>query len=186
MTKGDNIVQLRYRIMNVFLLLSLSSYALATVSVNYKGSIKHSSCGIKTQNVSVDLGTWLTNSKSGFGYEVNSQSEWIEFMLEFDCPDTMSLINGQFQGMSESSGKYLALDTGSGYSTGAAIELQSFENSSGSWVNREMNTLYNFMKDEAVNQGSTSLKVRARYVQTNSKLTQGKANASVTFVIQAN
>ncbi|MGI3429117.1 fimbrial protein [Providencia stuartii] len=183
MRQGYNLI--RYFFL-IFLIPILINSASATVMVNYTGSIKHSTCGIKTRNISVDLGTWLTNSPRGFGSAINSQSEWIEFTLEFDCPDKMSVLNGQFQGVSESNGRYLSLDKGDGYSTGAAIELQSYENSLHNWVNRDINTLYNFMQNEAINKGNTELKVRARYVQTNSKITQGKANASVTFVVQAN
>ncbi|MBG5919301.1 fimbrial protein [Providencia stuartii] len=180
----------RDKLIRYFLTMSLLScmvnHATAMVNIHYKGSIKYSTCGIKTQNINVDLGTWLTKSQNGFGSAQNTQSDWVEFTLDFECPDSMSLLNGQFQGASESSGKYLSLDKGNGYSTGAAIEIQSYENASHRWVNRNINTLYNFMKNEAVNKGNTSLKVRARYVQTNTKLTQGKANASVTFVVQAN
>lgn len=77
--------------------MNQASYAEDVVQVNITGSIAMTTCNIKTPNQTISLGSWQTQSASGIGSGINSQSAAVGYTLEFDCPAGL-MIKAQLEG----------------------------------------------------------------------------------------
>ncbi len=174
------------RIRTVFLcLLLLSSYSAAdtNVKVNYSGTIKIPACDITSTNTNVDLGTWLLTG-NGSNFPAGSTTDWTEFELVFNCHSSMSRISGSLQGTSASDNTSFELDKTPGAASGMAIQIEYFSAPANRWEAADANKISQFLAVKQTQSGTNRLKFRARYKQLAAKATTGKANTSVTFVVE--
>lgn len=155
------------------------------VRVNYTGSIKAAACNIITNNLNVELGTWLLTG-NGSNFPAGSTTDWVEFELTFNCPLQSSQIIGSLQGTPASNKNLFKLDDISDKATGMAIEIESYSQENNRWEAKNANEISVLLSSKAVINGINKLKLRARYKQLENKATPGKANASITFVVQSN
>ncbi len=178
------------RIINI-LIIVLSSWSFstvaadATVKVNFGGSIRGGTCKIVTNNLNVDLGTWLLTS-NGSNFPKDSTTDWVEFDLLFNCSSDGSQISGKLEGTPASDRKLFELDDIAGKATGMAIEIEAYSTERNRWEAKSTNQVSVLLSSKAASTGSNNVKFRARYKQLGTNATAGKANASITFVVQNN
>ncbi len=156
------------------------SYAEDVVQVNINGSIIGTTCNIMTSNQTINLGAWQTNSTSGIGSGINSQSNAVGYTLDFDCPAGLT-IKGQLEGnQNDTSNMYdIGLDKGDTSAEGVVIVMHF--NDKGTWrsmVYNESRTLIAKTID-----GINSVSLRSFYKQISSTIKSGEANATVTVTI---
>lgn len=178
---------------NLFIisLLSLTFYspfsmANSSVKVNFTGSIKARACNVRTDAQGVDLGMWLLSGAGG-NFQKGSETDWVEFELEFNCSSLGRQIAGQFQGNPAGADPTLfELDAGEGNATGMAIQIEAYSPQRNRWEASNANAGSTIVGASSTTLGSQMIKFRARYKQLADKATGGPANASVTFVVQSN
>ncbi|HHR6078687.1 TPA: fimbrial protein [Providencia alcalifaciens] len=168
----------------LFLSLLYSWNALAfddEIKVSFEGAINVSTCKISTNDLDVDLGVWLLQT-----FAQDKKTQWVEFDLTFQCPSAGSKIAGQLQGTQASDGTSFAIETGNDTAKGMGLEIEAYLPERKVWETQKANTISELVSVKGTSAGTNTIKFRARYKQLNSALTAGKANASVTFVIQNN
>lgn len=162
------------------ILTSQISYAEDVVQVNINGSIIATTCNITTPNQTINLGSWQTNSTSGIGSGINSQSSAVAYTLDFDCPAGLA-IQGKLEGnQNDTSNIYdIGLDKGTGTAEGVVIEMHFLD--SGKWrsmVYSEYRTLIT-----KTIEGINSVSLRSFYKQISSPIKSGQANSTVTVTL---
>lgn len=155
-------------------------YAEDVVQVNITGSINATTCNIKTQNQTVNLGAWQTQSISGIGSGINSQSDAVGYTLDLDCPAGLR-INAQLEGNQYDTSNiyYIGLDKGDNAAAGVVIETHFY--GQGKW----QSLVYNSTRTLIANtiDGINSVSLRSYYRQVSSTIKSGDANATVTVTI---
>ncbi|MBP6122078.1 MULTISPECIES: fimbrial protein [Providencia] len=173
-------------LISVLSICSFSSFAVDYVTkAKFRGSIKGGTCKIVTSNLNVDLGTWLLTN-NGSNFPKDSTTDWVEFDLSFNCGSDGSQISGKLEGTPASDRKLFELDDIAGKATGMAIEIEAYSTERNRWEAKSTNQVSVLLSSKAASTGSNNVKFRARYKQLGSSATAGKANASITFVVQNN
>ncbi|NBM56720.1 fimbrial protein [Proteus sp. G2669] len=164
---------------------SFSVFASDSVKVNYTGSIKAAACSIETNNLNVELGTWLLTG-NGNNFSAGSTTDWVEFELVFNCKMQSSQVVGSLQGAPASDKNLFKLDDIANAASGMAIQIEAYSPERNHWEAKNANELSVLLSSKEVANGINKLKLRARYKQLENTATPGKANASITFVVQSN
>ncbi len=165
--------------------LSYSVFANDSVRVNYTGSIKAAACSIQTNDLNIELGTWLL-SGNGSNFPAGSTTDWVEFELTFNCKMQSSQVVGSLQGSPASDKNLFKLDDIANQALGMAIQVESYSPERNRWEAKNANEISVLLSSKEVANGINKLKLRARYKQLENRATPGKANASITFVVQSN
>lgn len=165
--------------------LSYSVFANDSVRVNYTGSIKAAACSIQTSDLNIELGTWLLTG-SGSNFPAGSTTDWVEFELTFNCKMQSSQVVGSLQGVPASDKNLFKLDDIANAASGMAIQIESYSPERNRWEAKNANELSVLLSSKEVANGINKLKLRARYKQLENRATPGKANASITFLVQSN
>lgn len=165
--------------------LSYSVFANDSVRINYTGSIKAAACSIQTSDLNIELGTWLLTG-NGSNFSAGSTTDWVEFELTFNCKMQSSQVVGSLQGVPASDKNLFKLDDIANAASGMAIQIESYSPERNRWEAKNANELSVLLSSKEVANGINKLKLRARYKQLENRATPGKANASITFVVQSN
>lgn len=181
-------------LLNVFMIFLFSSAFLPfsaiaaseTVKVNFTGSVKVRSCSVNSQAQNVDLGMWLLHSAGG-SFQKGSETDWVEFEMQFSCFTGGRQIAGQLQGTAAKlDSKLFELDAGEGNAAGMAIQVEFYSPERSRWEASNANANSIQVSATSAGAGMQVVKFRARYKQLADVATAGAANASVTFVMQSN
>ena len=170
----------------MLLILSFSTWvSAADIKVNFTGSIRGTTCSIETNNLNVDLGLWLLKG-GGSNFPVGDTTDWVEFELQFVCNSVNNQVSGSLRGVPASDNKSFALDNVEGKATGMGIQIEAYSTERKQWEAKNVNEVSTLLGSRATVVGSNSIKLRAHYKSLADNATAGKANASITFLVQNN
>ncbi|MGA3698071.1 fimbrial protein [Enterobacteriaceae bacterium TYF_5] len=163
-----------------FLLFSSRAISYDTL-FDIKGKIQASTCILESSKIKdVNLGH-ISLSENGFGGQIHSTSEKIDWNITLDCPEGLPVILMPKGTVFSGNSTVLALNTSSDTAKGVGVETQYSVNGS-NWTTLELNKR-NTVVSAAKNEGEVTLNFRGYYKQMEKDVFPGTANATLDLEI---
>lgn len=163
-----------------FLLFSSQAISYDTL-FDIKGKIQASTCILESSKIKdINLGH-ISLSENGFGGQIHSTSEKIDWNITLDCPEGLPVILTPKGTAFSGNSTVLALNTSSDTAKGVGVETQYSVNGS-NWTTLELNKR-NTVVSAAKNEGEVTLNFRGYYKQMEKDVFPGTANATLDLEI---
>ncbi|MDY3695920.1 MAG: fimbrial protein [Proteus mirabilis] len=167
-------------IISFFLLFSTQAISYDTL-FDIKGKVQASTCILESSKIKdVNLGH-IFLSENGFGGQIHSTSEKIDWNITLDCPEGLPVILTPKGTVFSGNSTVLALNTSSDTAKGVGVETQYSVNGS-NWTTLELNKR-NTVVSAAKNEGEVTLNFRGYYKQMEKDVFPGTANATLDLEI---
>ncbi|MEQ5393897.1 fimbrial protein [Proteus sp. fly-1013] len=167
-------------IISFFLLFSAQTISYDTL-FDIKGKVQASTCILESSKIKdVNLGH-ISLSENGFGGQIHSTSEKIDWNITLDCPEGLPVILTPKGTVFSGNSTVLALNTSSDTAKGVGVETQYSVNGS-NWTTLELNKR-NTVVSAAKNEGEVTLNFRGYYKQMEKDVFPGTANATLDLEI---
>lgn len=163
-----------------FLLFSAQAISYDTL-FDIKGKVQASTCILESSTIKdVNLGH-ISLSENGFGGQIHSTSEKIDWNITLDCPEGLPVILTPKGTAFSGNSTVLALNTSSDNAKGVGVETQYSVNGS-NWTALELNKR-NTVVSAVKNEGEVTLNFRGYYKQMEKDVFPGTANATLDLEI---
>ena len=169
------------------IILFVSSLLFSSQVISYdtlfdiKGKVQASTCILESSKIKeVNLGH-ISLSNNGFGEQIHSTSEKIDWNITLECPEGLPVILNPRGTAFSGDNTVLALNPSSDNAKGVGVETQYSVNGS-NWSTLELNKR-NTVVSAAKNEGEVTLNFRGYYNQMEKDVFPGTANATLDLEI---